>query len=303
MHDSHNLSRYVVNGRSLLLFPGVCLRGHGRGLRSGNTVMISGLHASGARGDVCQVWAADAAVDYVIVSSAPVTPASPDWLQFRGLSMFPWSILASCLHPYAYLTLRALVRSMVRPCCARQKVMIFCSSFAQLHILSASVSDVDVVCVDGPAHQIMAALGWCAHMPVLDGLQTRFFEASLGNIAADCFAPMVVSLQFVRECCLSRTESLSQEDVLQGSHIDGREGRVPSFPIHELCFSRENSMLEHMTLNTAIALEAVKHEQVISGFVFDWFNRGALHRNFDHKLWLVWRLVSLPDVRIFWFDE
>lgn len=146
--------------------------------------------------------------------------------------------------------------------------------------------------MDGPAHQIMVALGWCdAHMPVLDGLQTRFFEASIGNVAENCFAPMVVSLQFVRECCTSRSESLSQEDVLQGSHSEGWQGRVPSFPIHELCFSRETSMLEHITFITSVALEAVKHEQVISVFVSDWFSRGAPHRNLDHNLWLVWQFV------------
>lgn len=169
----------------------------------------------------------------------------------------------------------------------------YASPSFQLHLLSASVSDADVVCANGPAHQIMIALGWCdAHMPVLDGLQTRFFEASLGNVAANCFAPMVVSLQFVKECCASRTESLSQEDALQGNHSDEWMGRVPSFPIPELCFSRETSMLEHITHHTAAALEAVKHEHVISGFVLDWFNRGALHRNSDLKLWLVQYFVD-----------
>jgi hypothetical protein len=162
---------------------------------------------------------------------------------------------------------------------------------SQLHLLSASVNDVDVVCADGPAHQIMIALGWCgAQMPVLDGLQTRFFEASRGTVAADCHAPLLVSLQFVAECSALRTESLSQEDAFQGSYSGGWQDRVPSFPIHELCFSREPSMLEHITSNTTLALEAVGYEHVIASFVLDWFNRGALHRILDHKLWLVRRL-------------
>ena len=76
--------------------------------------MISGLHCAGVRDDNCQIWAADAAVDYVVVSSAPANAASSGWQQFRGLGMFPWSTLASCLNPYSYLTLRSLVKSMVR---------------------------------------------------------------------------------------------------------------------------------------------------------------------------------------------
>ena len=127
-------------------------------------------------------------------------------------------------------------------------------------------------------------------MPVLDGLQTRFFEASRGTVAADCLAPLLVSLQFVAECSALRTESLSQEDAFQGSYSGGWQDRVPSFPIHELCFSREPSMLEHITSNTTLALEAVGYEHVIASFVLDWFNRGALHRILDHKLWLVRRL-------------
>ena len=77
--------------------------------------MISGLYAAGSRDDVCHVLAANAAVDYVVVSSAAVDTASLPWQQFRGLGLFPWSTLASCLHPYAYLTLRSLVRNIV--CC------------------------------------------------------------------------------------------------------------------------------------------------------------------------------------------
>jgi hypothetical protein len=159
---------------------------------------------------------------------------------------------------------------------------------SQLHLLSASVNDVDVVCVDGPAHQIMIALGWCdAQMPVLEGLQTRFFEASRGNIAAGCFAPLAVSLKFVAECAALRTEYLSQEESLQGGCSGGWRGRVPSFPVHELCFSQESGMLEHIASNTTVALEAVGHQHVIASFVLDWFNRGALRRISDHKLWLV----------------
>jgi hypothetical protein len=104
---------YVINDRSILLFPAVCLRGHGRGLRTGNTIVISGLYSAGARDDICQVLAVNAAVDYVVVRSASVSAASTAWQQFRGLGLFPWSTLASCLHPYAYLTLRSLVRSIV----------------------------------------------------------------------------------------------------------------------------------------------------------------------------------------------
>jgi hypothetical protein len=136
----------------------------------------------------------------------------------------------------------------------------------------------------------MIALGWChAQMPVLDGLQTRFFEASQGQVASGSFAPMAVSLQFVSSCGAARAESLSQEDANQGSCSDGYQHRSPSFPIQELCLSREPSMLEHMTSNTVSALEAVGHEQAISGFVLDWFNRGAQRRNVDCNLWLVCR--------------
>lgn len=103
-----------MNDRSLLVMSGVCLRGHGRGLRTGNTVMISGLYSASIGSDACQIWAANAAFDYVVVSSAPVIAASNSWQQFRGLSLFPWAALASLLHPYAYLTLRSLIRSMVR---------------------------------------------------------------------------------------------------------------------------------------------------------------------------------------------
>jgi hypothetical protein len=75
--------------------------------------MISGLYSAGSRDDTCHVLAANAAVDYVVVSSAPADATSSAWQQFRGLSLFPWSTLASCLHPYSYLTLRSLVRSIV----------------------------------------------------------------------------------------------------------------------------------------------------------------------------------------------
>jgi hypothetical protein len=149
----------------------------------------------------------------------------------------------------------------------------------------------------------MIALGWChAQMPVLDGLQTRFFEASQGQVASGCFAPMAVSLQFVSSCGTARAESLSQEAANQGSCSDVYQYRAPSFPIQELCLSREPSMLEHMTSNTVSALEAAGHEQTISGFVVDWFNRGAQRRNADYNLWLVWchfirahLLASLTD--------
>ncbi len=94
--------------------PGVCLRGHGRGLRTGNTIMMSGLYSVSSENDTCQIWAANAAVDYVVASSAPVDSAGACWKQFRGLSTFPWSNLASVFHPFAYLTLRILIRSMVR---------------------------------------------------------------------------------------------------------------------------------------------------------------------------------------------
>jgi len=159
----------------------------------------------------------------------------------------------------------------------------------QLHILSASVHDNDVVCTDGPAHQIMTALGWLvdAQMPILDGLQTRFFAASQGEAAVGCFAPMVVSLQFVKDCGTARTDSISQEEANQCDHNGGWQERVHSFPIQELCFSREPSMLEHMTSNTVSALQAAGHENVISTFVCDWHSRNAQQRILDHNLWLV----------------
>jgi hypothetical protein len=161
---------------------------------------------------------------------------------------------------------------------------------AQLHLLSASVNDIDVVCAEGPAQQIIVALGpsWCGtEMPVLDGLQTRFFKADKGSIAAGCFAPIVVSLQFVRDCGSARTESLSQGDAVDGGCSMLAQDCRHSFPIHELCLSREPSLLEHVTSNTVAALEATGHEQVISGFVSDWFGRSSRDRLQNNDLWLV----------------
>jgi len=273
--------------------PGVCLRGHGRGLRPGNTVMLSGLYSAGCGSDACQIWAADAAVDYVVVSSAPVSAASQGWQQFRGLGLFPWAALASFLHPYAYLTLRSLMRSMVRPLSPLRlpSSHVTCLTHPpQLHLLSASVNDVDVVCADGPAHQIIVALGWCGSgtpMPVLDGLQTRFFKAERGGVAAGLFAPIVVSLQFVRECSCARTQSLSQEEAMEGCS-DWAQDAMRSFPIHELCLSREPSLLQHVASNTVAALEAAGHEQVVADFVGDWFGRSARDELQEKNVWLVW---------------
>ncbi len=159
----------------------------------------------------------------------------------------------------------------------------------QLYLLSASVNDNDMVCVNGPAHQVMIALGWLidAQIPILDGLQTRFFAASQGDVAVGCFAPMVVSLQFVKNCGTARMDSMSQEEVNQSGHSGDWQDRLHSFPIEELCFSREPSMLEHMTSNTVAVLEASGHEKVISDFVGDWHSRNAQHRILDHNLWLV----------------
>lgn len=171
---------------------------------------------------------------------------------------------------------------------ASKLIVQFRSPALQLHLLSASVNDTDVVSVYGPAHQIMIALGWCdSQLPVVEGLQTRFFEASQGLVASGCVAPLVVSLQFARTCGTARAESLSQENADQGSCSDVWQSRAPSFPIQELCLSRETSMLEHVTANTVSALEAVGHEPVLSGFVLDWFNRGAQRRTLDYSMWLV----------------
>lgn len=105
--------------------------------------MISGLYAAGTRDDSCQIWAANAAVDYVVVSSAPVSAALVGWQQFRGLDMFPWSTLASYLHPYAYLTLRSLIASMVRysyPAPSLRSCSAFTYSCSFISCLQASMT-------------------------------------------------------------------------------------------------------------------------------------------------------------------
>jgi hypothetical protein len=124
-------------------------------------------------------------------------------------------------------------------------------------------------------------------MPVADGLQTRFFEASLGDAAAGCCAPMVVSLQFVRDCAAARIQSLSQEDANPGDFIGAAPRLVQSFPVHELCLSRQPDMLQHITANTVSALEAAGQEQVVATFISDWFKRAAQDRFLDDSLWLV----------------